>query len=110
HLVRRQVNRRSALVRHEKTMTVGMPLDASRERRDAPRDQQRAGAVLHDVAGALERCEACVECAALARAQVEALRELARRERLARALQLAQDFAPVIGAARVVALGARTAA
>jgi len=83
-----------------------MSFDAPGDERDAPRDEQRAGAVLHHVARTLERGEAGVERAALVRANVEALRELAWRERLARALELAQDLAPVIGSARVVARSA----
>ncbi len=73
-----------------------MAFDASGNECNAPRDEQRAGAVLHDFAGALERCEPDVECAALARADLEPARELVRRERRAGALERAQDVAPIL--------------
>jgi hypothetical protein len=65
---------------------------------------------LHDVACALECGDADVECAALARADLESLGEFARRKRRARALELAQNLTAVLAAARLVALSARAAA
>ena len=66
HLGRRQEHRGSAFVRHEEAVAVGMALDAPGDERDALRDEQRAGAVLHHLARALERGERLVERVALA--------------------------------------------
>ena len=122
HLRRRQEHRRPALVGDEEAVPVGMALDAAGDERDALGDEQRAGAVLHRLARAHERGDAGVELVALARPDVEALGELLRRERLARALELAQDLVAVrvarrrsarrlvsLGARRLVPLGARAA-
>ena len=73
-----------------------MSFDAAGDERDLARDEQRAGAVLHHLAGALERGDAVLECALLARADAQLLRELAHAERLARSLQLAQDLARIV--------------
>ena len=53
----------AAVVGHEEAVAVGMAFDAPGDQRDALRDQQGAGAVLHDLAGALERAQRAVEFA-----------------------------------------------
>ena len=106
HLVRRQEDRGAAFVGHEEAVAVGMAFDATREHRDALGDEQRARAVLHHFAGTLERRQAELERAALAAADLESLGELLRRERLARALELAQDLARVVVGGRFGPLGA----
>jgi hypothetical protein len=95
HLRRRQEHRRPALVGHQESVAVGMALDASGDQRDALRDQQRSGAVLHHLARALERGQRLVERAALAPLDLEALRELGARERRAGAVQRVDDLARV---------------
>ena len=57
-----------------------MALDAARDQRDALRDEQRAGAVLHHLARALERGKRLLERRALALLDLEALRQLLARE------------------------------
>lgn len=97
HLVRRHEDRRAAFVGHEEAVAVGMALHAPGEHLDALRDEQRAGAVAHDVAGALESNQPGIECAALARAaDMQTIGELSRMQRLASVLELAQDLAAVV--------------
>src|SRR2546423_240529 len=95
-------------------MAVGMPLDAPGDERDALGNKQRADAVLHHLARALECGEAGVERPALAplwtMRDAQAIAKLLRVQRLARALELAQDLAAVIVGRRCAALGARPAA
>ncbi len=93
HLRGRQENLRAAVVGHEKAMAVAMAFDASGDDRDALRDEQRACAVLHDVARALERRERLFEGIFLRTGDAQPLRELFRRERLARELERVQDVA-----------------
>ena len=54
--------------RHEEAVAVGMAFDAAGDERDALRDEQRAGAVLHHLARALERARAPASNALRARA------------------------------------------
>jgi hypothetical protein len=97
HLVRRHEDRRAAFVGHEEAVAVGMAFDASGEHLDALRDEQRTGAVAHDGARTLERSEAGVECAPLARAaHLEALGEFSGIERLSSALELSQNLGAVV--------------
>src|SRR5260221_71866 len=93
HLVRRQEDRGAAFIGNQEAVAVGVALDAPGDQRDALGDEQRAGAVLHHLARALERGEAGVEGAALARADVQAIGELVGTQRLARAPELAPDLA-----------------
>jgi hypothetical protein len=106
HLRRRKEHRRPAFVGHEKAVAVGMALDPPGEERDALREEQRAGAVLHDFAGALERGERLVERLSLALLDGEAIGKLARRERRAGAVQRLADLMRVFGRESARPLGA----
>src|SRR3954468_15795062 len=92
-----------------------MAFDAPRDERDPARNEQRARSGLHHFSGALRRGEPGLACALLSPADTEVLRELARRQRLARTLELAQNLARVIVGGRSVgrlirALGTRAPA
>jgi len=109
HVRLREQHRRPAHVGHEEAMAVGMALDASRDERDAFRDEQRAGAVLHHLARALERGKRLLERRPLALLDLEALRQLIARERRARAVHRLENLALVIRARRRRPLCAVTA-
>ncbi len=96
HLGGGKEHRRAAVVGHEEAVTVGVALDAPGHRGDAPRDEQRAGAVAHHLARALERGERNVELAALVPRNTQALRELVGVHRRAGALENAQGFRKIL--------------
>ena len=92
HLRRREENRRAAFVGHEKTVPVGMALDAAGDEREAPRHQQAAGAVLHHLARALGSAKPSARIRRRAwRGTCSRASELLARERCARGVQRAED-------------------
>ena len=95
HLGRRQEDRGAAVVGHEETVAVGMAFDAPGDHGDALRDQQGAGAVLHDLAGALERAQRAVEFAPRLAPDAQPRGELVGAQRRARGVQRAEDAALV---------------
>jgi hypothetical protein len=95
HLGRGKKDRGAAVVGHEETVTVGMAFAASRDHRDALCDQQRPGAVLHDLAGALERAQRAVEFAPRRAPDTQPRGKLVRGQRRARGIQRAKDAARV---------------
>jgi hypothetical protein len=86
-----------------------MTLHAAGNERDAPRYEQAAGAVLHELAGALERRERGIESAPLAPANVEAISELVGGERRSGAVQRVENLATVFGIRSARPLGAAAA-
>jgi hypothetical protein len=72
-------------------VAVGMAFDAPGDERDALRDEQAAGAVLHYFTGALEPGERALEIASRVARHMEPRRELLARERGARRVQGAED-------------------
>ena len=95
HLGRRKEDRGVAVVGHEETVAVGMAFDAARDHGDALRDQQGAGAVLHDLAGALERAQCAVEFAPRLAPDAQPRGKLVGAQRRARGVQRAEDAALV---------------
>ena len=72
-----------------------MAFDAAGDHRDALRDQQGTGAVLHDLAGALERAQRAVEFAPCLAPDAQPRGELVGAQRRARSVQRAEDAALV---------------
>ena len=73
----------------------GWPSTRPGDHRDALRDQQRAGAVLHDLAGALERAQRALEFAPRLAPDAQPRGELVGAQRRARGVQRAEDAARV---------------
>ena len=76
-------------------VTVGVAFDAPGDERDALRDEQGSGAVLHHFACALERAERALEIAPRVARHMQARSELVRGERRARRVQRLEDSAGV---------------
>jgi len=91
HLRRGQEDRISRFIWNKKPMTVGVPFNAPGDERDALRDEQAAGAVLHHVSGALERRERALEIAPRVARDVEPRGKLVGRERRSRGIENSKD-------------------
>ena len=87
-----------AVVGNEEAVAVGMAFDAPGDERDALRDEQAPGAVLHHVAGALERARARGRNRGARGARRAAARRARRRVSGARAAFSASRMRPGCGA------------
>ena len=107
HLGRRDEHRRTAVVGHQEPVPVRMPFDAPGHQGNSLGDQQAAGAVLHQLARALELAQARVERTALASLDLQARGELVGGKRGAGAIQRLENF-PSVVADRCRTLSAKT--